>query len=120
LTVKLLEVWQLFQKFHRLHTERIINESIRFFDVIWFNKRGFPYKIFEVEQSTNFRDAFVKFMELQDFRSTFCCVSFDAKEEKFKKEICKTAFEPIRNRCEFFSYEQVENDYKLAISKTYL
>ena len=100
--------------------ERIIIDSIRFFDVIWFNKRGFPYKIFEVEQSTNFRDAFVKFMELQDFRSTFCCISSEDKEEKFKKEIYKTAFEPIRNRCEFFSYEQVENDYKLAISKTYL
>jgi len=47
--------------------ENIINETVRFFDVIWFNKRMFPYKIYEVERSTDFRDAFVKFMELQDY-----------------------------------------------------
>lgn len=29
-------------------------------------------------------------------------------------------FAPLRNNCQFSSYEQVENDYKLAISKTYL
>ena len=100
--------------------ENIINETVRFFDVIWFNKRRFPLKIFEVEHSTDFRDAFVKFMELQDIRATFCCVSLEGREVKFKRELNKSAFEPLINRCEFASYEQVENDYKLAISKTYL
>ena len=47
--------------------ERIIKESASFADVIWFNDRGFPHKIFEIEHSTDFRDAFIKFMELQDF-----------------------------------------------------
>ncbi len=100
--------------------EGIINGTVRFFDVIWFNKRKFPLKIFEVEHSTNFRDAFVKFIELQDFRTTFCCVSFEDREEKFRKELNKSAFESLINRCEFATYEQVENDYKLAISKRYL
>ena len=54
--------------------ENIIKETVRFFDVIWFNKRMFPYKIYEVEQSTDFRDAFVKFMELQDFQTFFFCI----------------------------------------------
>ena len=100
--------------------ESIINETVRFFDVIWFNSRNFPLKIFEVEHSTDFRDAFIKFMELQDFRTTFCCVSLENRKEKFERELNKTAFELLRNRCGFFSYEQVENDYKIAISKTYL
>jgi len=100
--------------------ENIINETVRFFDVIWFNKRKFPLKIFEVEHSTDFRDAFVKFMELQDIRAIFCCVSFKDRKEKFKKELSKNAFEPLINRCEFASYEEVENDYNIAISKTFL
>lgn len=100
--------------------ENIINDTVRFFDVIWFNKRRFPLKIFEVEHSTDFRDAFVKFMELQDIRATFCCVSPEDREEKFKRELNESAFEPLADRCEFASYEQVESDYKLAISKTYL
>lgn len=100
--------------------KNIIDETVRFFDVIWFNKRRFPLKIFEVEHSTDFRDAFVKFMELQDIRATFCCVALEDREEKFKRELNKNAFEPLINRCEFASYEQVENDYKLAMSKTFL
>ncbi len=100
--------------------EYIINETVRFFDVIWFNGRGYPRTIFEVEHSTDFRDAFIKFMELQDFRTRFCCVSFNERKEKFDKELKKTAFEPLVQRCEFVSYDKVENDYKLALSKTYL
>jgi hypothetical protein len=100
--------------------ENIINETVRFFDVIWFNRRNFPLKIFEIEHSTNFRDALVKFMELQDFRTTFCCVSNEDKKQKFQKELSKTAFESLRNRCKFFSYDQVESDYKIALSETYL
>ena len=100
--------------------KHIIDETVRYFDVIWFNKRRFPLKIFEVEHSTDFRDAFVKFMELQDIRATFCCMSREDREGKFKRELKKSAFEPILERCEFATYEQVENDYKLALSKTYL
>lgn len=92
--------------------EKIIKETVRFFDVIWFNKRGFPIKIFEVEQSTDFRDAFVKFIELQDFQTLFYCISEEYRKGKFTKEINKSAFELIKNRCEFRTYQQVENDYR--------
>lgn len=100
--------------------ENIIKDSVRFADVIWFNKRGFPSKIFEVEESTDFRDAFIKFSELQDFTTSFCCISKEQRRNKFFKEISKTAFLPIKERCRFFSYEQVQNDYKIALSKTFL
>jgi len=100
--------------------KHIINETVRFFDVIWFNQRGYPLKIFEVEHSTDFRDSFIKFMELQDFRATFCCVSFEERRGKFQREIEKAAFTPLKNRCEFVLYEQVESDYKLALTEMYL
>lgn len=100
--------------------ESIINRTVRFFDVIWFNTRKFPLKIFEVEHSTNFRGALVKFMELQDFRTEFCCVSLEDRKEKFITELSKSAFKPLINRCKFVSYKQVENDYNLAIRKRYL
>ncbi len=100
--------------------EKIIKETVRFFDVIWFNHRGFPIKIFEVEQSTDFRDAFIKFIELQDFQTFFYCISRESRMEKFKKEISKNAFKPIKDKCEFITYEQVENDYQNILRKSYI
>ena len=72
--------------------KKIINRSVRFFDVIWFNRRGFPDKIFEVEHSTDFRDAFIKFMELQDFVSEFICISEKERKDKLKLRLVKTLF----------------------------
>lgn len=100
--------------------EPIIKSSASFADVIWFNDRGFPNSIFEVEQSTDFRDAFVKFMELQDFMTTFYCVSSENRKIKFEKEISKVAFKPISSRINFRTYAQVENDYQNILRKNYI
>ena len=100
--------------------EKIIRESVRFIDVIWFNNRGFPNRLFEVEHSTNFRDAFIKFMELQDFTAEFYCISSTEKEDKFIREKGKNAFKPIEKRLNFLNYEQIENDYKNILLKNYL
>lgn len=97
--------------------EHIINDSVAFSDVIWFNQRSFPQVLFEVEHSTDFRDAFVKFMELQDFQTRFYCISEENRRAKFDKEIAKSAFSPIVKRVQFLTYEQVENDYNRAIQK---
>lgn len=99
---------------------KIIKESARFFDVIWFNKRNFPMKIFEVEESTDFRSAFVKFLELQDFNAQFFCVSYKDRKIKFEREINKVAFQILKNRCIFRTYEEVENDYQNILKKSYL
>ncbi|MDR3228054.1 MAG: hypothetical protein LBT53_01385 [Puniceicoccales bacterium] len=100
--------------------EKIIRESATFTDVIWFNERLFPSKIFEVENSTDFRDAFVKFMELQDFTTEFVCVSPSGRKTKFDREIDKNAFRPIRDRIRFLSYEEIENDYNATLTKLYI
>ena len=100
--------------------EKIIKESASFSDVIWFNDRGFPHKIFEVEHSTDFRDAFIKFMELQDFVTEFYCVSSEDRKIKFEREKNKIAFKSIGSRLKFLTYEQVENDYQNILRKNYL
>lgn len=97
--------------------EHIIKDSVSFIDVVWFNERMFPSKVFEVENSTNFRDAFIKFMELQDFQTKFICVAPNERKSKFEREINKTAFSPIQNRVQFYSYEDVEHDYNLGLQK---
>jgi hypothetical protein len=100
--------------------ENIVKDSVSFADVIWFNgnlNNIFPTHIFEVESTTDFRDGFIKFMELQYFLSEFICVSPLDRKNKFNKEIAKNAFRPIRNRVRFLSYEDVENDYKTRLSK---
>ena len=75
------------QKVPQFTFQNIIDDSVSFADVIWFNERQFPQVIFEVEHSTDFRDAFIKFMELQDFQTRFYCVSEENRREKFEKEI---------------------------------
>ena len=100
--------------------QNIIDDSISFVDVIWFNQRQFPQVIFEVEHSTDFRDAFIKFMELQDFQTRFYCVSDICRREKFEKEKSKAAFSAINNRVKFLTYEQVENDYEKDIKQNFI
>ncbi len=100
--------------------EHIINRSVAFADVIWFNNRGFPVKMFEVETTTDFRDAFIKFMELQDFIVSFYCISGADREDKYKREIAKVAFKPIFDRVSFLTYEKVENDYNNVLRTNYI
>ncbi|CZE46336.1 hypothetical protein [Campylobacter geochelonis] len=100
--------------------ENIISDSVSFLDVVWFNERRFPQVIFEVEHSTDFRGAFVKFMELQDFQTRFYCVANKSRLSKFKKEIDKVAFLPIKKRVKFLTYEQVESDYYKAIKRDFI
>jgi len=94
----------------------IIQQSVKFIDVIWFNKRKFPAYAYEVENSTDFRDALIKFCELQDFTTKFFVVSPEVRRQKFYTEIKKGAFEPIVNRCQFRTYEEIEQYYQGLLS----
>jgi hypothetical protein len=47
-------------------------------DVIWFHRREaglFPYAYFEIEHTTDFNSALIKFTEFQDFRVRFYIVA---------------------------------------------
>ena len=107
------EIWKIttLDKIPPFTYEKIITDSISFIDVIWFNERGFPSKLIEVENSTDFRAWFIKFNEIQDFRTDFLFIAPEIKRNKFNTEKTKTAFKNIKDRCVFETYEFVENRY---------
>lgn len=94
-----------------------IIQSTKFIDVIWFNERNFPNTIFEIENSTNFRNSLVKFVELQDFKTSMIIIAPEnsGKKDKFRQEIKKSAFQSIRDRVKFYDYGFVENLYNSQI-----
>ena len=95
--------------------EKII-AAIKYIDVVWFNARGFPEKLFEVEDSTDFRSSLVKFAELQDFRVAFRLVASIKRKTKYDREVVKTAFNAIIDRCSFVSYDSIENLYTSTLN----
>jgi hypothetical protein len=94
----------------------IIQHTVRFIDVIWFNMRRFPYKAFEVENSTDFRGSLTKFCELQDFTTDLFIIAPDSRKQKYEREIKKTAFSTIANRCKFRSFENIEAYYESLLN----
>lgn len=95
--------------------DRIIR-SVKFVDVAWFNERGFPEKVFEVEDSTDFRGSLVKFAELQDFNTSFNLVASSERKIKYEREVSKNAFANILNRCHFVNYSEVEKYYNASLN----
>ena len=93
-----------------------IVQSIKFCDVIWFNPRGFPEKLFEVEDSTDFRGSLVKFAELQDFNTSFNLVASAERRTKYDREVSKTAFANIIKRCHFVNYSDIEEYYNASLN----
>ncbi len=79
--------------------------SVRMIDAIWFNSRGFPDSVIEIEHTTDFRGAFEKFSELIDFRVAMIAVGHAARQRQFEDVLGRTVYEPIRNRVRFMDYE---------------
>lgn len=104
------ELWKIttLSTIPRFTYDHIIDSSIRFVDVIWFNERWFPARLFEVENSTDFRAWFIKFNEIQDFRADFHFVASETRKQKFETEKNKASFSAIQERCGFMNYEFVE------------
>jgi len=84
-----------------------IIEKTKSIDVFWFNERKLPYYVFEVEHTTDFKNALLKFLELQDFNINMNIVSYFARKREFLSKIDFTSFVPIRNRVKFLTYEDV-------------
>jgi len=103
------------KKFPEFTYPRIIR-AVKFLDVVWFNQRGFPERIFEVEDSTDFRGSFVKFVELQDFRTLFYMVASEEKKAKYQREVSKSAFQTIADRCHFIAYSDIERYYESSLN----
>lgn len=96
-------------------TYESIVSKVRTIDVIWFNSKGFPYNVIEVEHTTNFKNSLLKFLELQDFNTKMTIVSLQRRVKEFEKEIESIAFKEIMKRCVFFSYDKIEQIYSSQI-----
>ena len=83
-------------------------------DVLWFNDRRMPDSLFEVEFSTDFQNSLHKFLDLQDYHANFVIVADEARERQFEKRVNQTGFEPIRDRVDFFNFEEVSELHSLA------
>ena len=94
-----------------------IIQSVRFIDVLWFNARGFPAFAFEVEITPQFRNSLVKFSELSDFCTTFYLIAEAENQDKYNREISKSVFREIKERCLFKTCDQVRDMYLKSIEK---
>lgn len=83
-------------------------------DTIWFNSRGFPHAVYEVEHSTDFQNSLLKFVELQDFQVRFWIVADEVRKRQFEHKIGATAFTPISKRVQFLSYNKLSNWHQKA------
>ncbi len=95
-----------FEKMPNFTYNRII-QKVRTIDVIWFNEREFPAGAFEVNHTSDFQSSLFKFIELQDFNVGFYIVSPKERYGEFKSKVESTAFNPIRNRIRFLTYDQI-------------
>ena len=88
--------------------DHIIN-TIKSIDVIWMNNRGFPDTIFEVENSTNFKNSLSKFFELRDFFTDMIMVSYKEKYPEFKSVMSLSIYKDLIPRVSFYDYEYLES-----------
>lgn len=84
-----------------------ILQKARTIDVVWFNVRKMPSMLFEVEHAGDIQNSLLKFVELQDFYTSFHIVSADVREKEFESKLVLDAFRPIRRRVKFISYDNV-------------
>ncbi len=98
-------------------TYQDILQRVKFIDVFWFNKSGFPARVFEIENTTDFSHALARFVELQDFRVQMYIVAPKERYQEFQDRLAYRAFNPVKNSVCFLSYDEVavwhENSYKL-------
>ena len=76
-------------------------------DVVWFNNRRMPESLLEVEFSTDFQNSLHKFLDLQDYYANFVIVADETREGQFEKRLGQSGFGPIRDRVDFFTFEEV-------------
>jgi hypothetical protein len=83
-------------------------------DVVWFNERKFPSEFIEVENTTDMRGAFLKFVMFEAFNSKFRVVAPAARNREFVSRLSHPSFEPIAKRTVFTSYDLVAELHRKA------
>jgi len=94
------------KEFYRFGYDHIVRKA-QTIDVLWFNSRRMPSKLFEVEHSADIQNALLKFLELQDYHADFFIVADRARKKEFEGKISLSAFTPIEKRVRFLDYAHV-------------
>ena len=76
-------------------------------DVIWFDQWKFPVEFIEVENTTDINSAFLKFVLLYAFHSTFRVVAPAARKREFESKLHHRSFALVAERTKFTSYDFV-------------
>lgn len=101
-----------------------IMKTIKSIDVIWINSRKFPLSVFEVENSTDFKNSLTKFYELIDFSTDMVIVSDIRKYQQFLSVIGLSIFNELKGKVIFCDYSSLDeyysNPYKYKNFKQYL
>ncbi len=71
-------------------------QKVKSIDLFWFNERKFLDSFFEIEHTTDLKNALLKFLELQDFKIQMHIVSHKWKQREFLSKIEFTAFTPVK------------------------
>ena len=80
-------------------------------DVIWFNRRDMPAKMFEIEMSTDMLNSLTKFNELRDFYTQLKIVAPARRQNHFADRIEMDTFHEIRKRVQFLGIDELEKKY---------
>lgn len=86
-------------------------DIVRQIDVIWF-KDGYPVQTFDVENSTNFTNAFVRSYQLKYFTAKCYMIADKRKQNVFNKRLATKPFDEIKGSVEFVENAAVFETYK--------
>jgi hypothetical protein len=81
-------------------------------DVAWFNQRGMPSSLFEVELTTDIQNSLLKFADLQDFRLRAVIVADKARRKEYEKKIACDAFKEIKESVMFLDLDCLVRQYE--------
>ncbi|MBQ1209833.1 MAG: hypothetical protein IIX64_05125 [Bacteroidales bacterium] len=87
-------------------------------DVVWFNDRMMPSKLFEVEHSTDIQNSLLKFNDLCDFSVKMLIVADKCRKDEFNKKIGYSSFKDLKDRVLFLNYDELVKQYEIEIQKS--
>ena len=93
----------------------INQQGIRMIDVIWCDEDNFPNLCFEIENTTNFINALVRFNKLRLYDVRFFFVAPKDRRIEFENLIKDLPIKFDKNRLKFISYEDLVVVYETTL-----
>ncbi|OYT70873.1 MAG: hypothetical protein CFK49_11580 [Armatimonadetes bacterium JP3_11] len=86
-------------------------------DVVWFSQDAcpFPKYIYDVENTTDFKNSMTNMSKLHNINARFVLVADERKRSRFEQILQDDSFKQIASRYTFRSYEQVVRFYFVCV-----